>query len=45
MSHHLDTPPAGENRQLYIDDLYLYEGRPCFDEKDDLDACGRICAA
>ena len=25
MSHHLDTPLARENGQLYIDDLYLYE--------------------
>jgi hypothetical protein len=26
MSHHLDTPLAGENGQLYIDDLYLFPG-------------------
>ncbi len=25
MSHHLDTPLAKENGQLYIDDLYVYE--------------------
>jgi hypothetical protein len=26
MSHHLDTPLAGENGQLYIDDLYVFPG-------------------
>jgi len=26
MSHHLDTPLAGQNGQLYIDDLYLFPG-------------------
>ena len=25
MSHHLDTPLARQNGQLYIDDLYVYE--------------------
>jgi len=24
MSHHLDTPLAAQNGQLYIDDLYLF---------------------
>src|SRR5260370_42471723 len=24
MSHHLDTPLAGQNGQLYIDDLYVF---------------------
>jgi len=26
MSHHLDTPLAGQNGQLYIDDLFLFPG-------------------
>ena len=26
MSHHLDTPLASQNGQLYIDDLYVFEG-------------------
>ena len=26
MSHHLDTPLAAQNGQLYIDDLYLFSG-------------------
>ncbi|HSR83519.1 MAG TPA: DUF4331 family protein [Streptosporangiaceae bacterium] len=26
MSHHLDTPLAAQNGQLYIDDLYVYPG-------------------
>ncbi len=26
MSHHLDTPLASQNGQLYIDDLYLFQG-------------------
>jgi hypothetical protein len=26
MSHHLDTPLAGQNGQLYIDDLYVFTG-------------------
>jgi hypothetical protein len=26
MSHHLDTPLAGQNGQLYIDDLYVFAG-------------------
>ena len=26
MSHHLDTPLAGQNGQLYIDDLYVFQG-------------------
>jgi hypothetical protein len=26
MSHHLDTPLAGQNGQLYIDDLYVFPG-------------------
>ena len=25
MSHHLDTPLASQNGQLYIDDLYVFE--------------------
>ncbi len=29
MSHHLDTPLASQNGQLYIDDLY---GRKAFSE-------------
>jgi hypothetical protein len=24
MSHHLDTPLAGQNGQLYIDDLHVF---------------------
>ena len=27
MSHHLDTPLAAQNGQLYIDDLYVFSGR------------------
>ena len=27
MSHHLDTPLARQNGQLYIDDLYVFEGQ------------------
>lgn len=27
MSHHLDTPFARQNGRLYIDDLYLFEGK------------------
>ena len=26
MSHHLDTPLASQNGQLYIDDLYVFQG-------------------
>src|ERR1700742_3142815 len=26
MSHHLDTPLAAQNGQLYIDDLYVFQG-------------------
>src|SRR5215469_8657648 len=26
MSHHLDTPLAAQNGQLYIDDLYVFSG-------------------
>jgi hypothetical protein len=26
MSHHLDTPLAAQNGQLYIDDLYIFSG-------------------
>ena len=26
MSHHLDTPLARQNGQLYIDDLYVFPG-------------------
>ena len=26
MSHHLDTPLARQNGQLYIDDLYVFDG-------------------
>ncbi|TDD34618.1 DUF4331 domain-containing protein [Nonomuraea terrae] len=26
MSHHLDTPLAGQNGQLYLDDLYVFSG-------------------
>jgi hypothetical protein len=26
MSHHLDTPLASQNGQLYIDDLYVFSG-------------------
>ena len=26
MSHHLDTPLASQNGQLYIDDLYVFPG-------------------
>ena len=26
MSHHLDTPLAGQNGQLYLDDLYVFPG-------------------
>ena len=26
MSHHLDTPLAPQNGQLYIDDLYVFPG-------------------
>ena len=26
MSHHLDTPLAAQNGQLYIDDLYVFPG-------------------
>ena len=26
MSHHLDTPLAGQNGQLYLDDLYVFAG-------------------
>jgi hypothetical protein len=26
MSHHLDTPLASQNGQLYLDDLYLFQG-------------------
>jgi hypothetical protein len=26
MSHHLDTPLASQNGQLYLDDLYVFEG-------------------
>ena len=26
MSHHLDTPLAAQNGQLYLDDLYVFEG-------------------
>jgi hypothetical protein len=26
MSHHLDTPLARKNGQLYIDDLYVFDG-------------------
>jgi hypothetical protein len=26
MSHHLDTPLASQNGQLYIDDLYIFQG-------------------
>src|SRR5215831_5469150 len=26
MSHHLDTPLAGQNGQLLIDDLYIFPG-------------------
>ena len=26
MSHHLDTPLASQNGQLYIDDLYVFAG-------------------
>ena len=26
MSHHLDTPLAAKTGQLYIDDLYVFEG-------------------
>ena len=26
MSHHLDTPLAPQNGQLYIDDLYVFSG-------------------
>jgi hypothetical protein len=26
MSHHLDTPLAGQNGQLYLDDLYVFHG-------------------
>ena len=26
MSHHLDTPLAAQNGQLYIDDLYVFAG-------------------
>jgi hypothetical protein len=26
MSHHLDTPLARQNGQLYIDDLYVFGG-------------------
>ena len=32
MSHHLDTPLARQNGQLYIDDLYVFRGTrqpPC----------------
>lgn len=25
MSHHLDTPLASQNGQLYLDDLYVFE--------------------
>jgi hypothetical protein len=27
MSHHLDTPLAAQNGQLYIDDLYVFDGQ------------------
>ena len=27
MSHHLDTPLAAQNGQLYIDDLYVFPGQ------------------
>jgi hypothetical protein len=27
MSHHLDTPLAAKNGQLYIDDLYVFPGQ------------------
>ncbi len=27
MSHHLDTPLAGQNGQLYLDDLYVFPGQ------------------
>ena len=32
MSHHLDTPLAAQNGQLYIDDLYVFsdDGRTVF---------------
>jgi hypothetical protein len=26
MSHHLDTPLASQNGQLYLDDLYVFQG-------------------
>ena len=26
MSHHLDTPLAAQNGQLFIDDLYVFQG-------------------
>jgi hypothetical protein len=26
MSHHLDTPLAAQNGQLFIDDLYVFPG-------------------
>jgi hypothetical protein len=29
MSHHLDTPLAAQNGQLYIDDLYVFLGDGC----------------
>jgi hypothetical protein len=28
MSHHLDTPLAAQNGQLYLDDLYVFPGSP-----------------
>jgi hypothetical protein len=27
MSHHLDTPLAAQNGQLFIDDMYVFSGR------------------
>jgi len=27
MSHHLDTPLAAQNGQLFIDDMYVFSGK------------------